>query len=64
MKYCKTDKCKKRKDCERWTDKYITKHKIHMENNLDLIDVYECVSNDYKYFKKENNDKETTTKRD
>ena len=66
MKYCKGGSCSLKAKCDRYTGAYIKNHRTYIENNLNLIDSFECINNEYKYLKevKEVKDeKEKTTKR-
>ena len=63
MTYCRGGSCSLKAKCDRYTGAYIKKHKAYIENNLKLINSFECINNEYKYLKEVKDEKETTTKR-
>ena len=64
MKYCKGENCSLKEDCDRYTGAYIKKHKTYIEEELELINSFKCINNEYKYLKEVKHEKETFKKRD
>ena len=63
MKYCRGDGCSLKTKCDRYTGAYIKKHQTYIEEELKLINSFECINNKYKYLKEVKDEKEKTTKR-